>query len=97
MQPNAQRVGFRVCVIGTVPDGVLYLSADGAISEFHTFKAAESFVYVSTILHGDLPTYRFDANWPALAIMSLVEWFVPEQYLTAAVESFRKEYELWPK
>lgn len=93
LPPNRQRVGVSFFGLGfsdvndpdflvTMPDGSLIAINRGL-----------PYLHLTLQSHGDLPTRQFTITDPSDSDNgTVIEYFMPEQYLSAALDSFRREY-----
>lgn len=83
---------------------------NAALQDFNTLDVAiDGFVGVmlscfsprfecNLLTHGPLPMHKFTLTVPQNDVVGMVvEYFLPEEYLTAATESFKQEYQPWLK
>lgn len=94
---NPQRVGLLATIaqgpaVGT--DSLAIIVDSKTI--FSVDANADSHFFATIATHGDLPMKAISilANMGALNV-SVTEFFLPEEYLAAAMEQFKSEYGQW--
>lgn len=75
------------------PIGLLIDGVDGAY-----LTAFSGYFHITMATHGELPTKRFVLNTEIQPARGLhIQYTMPEEYLAAALESFKQEYKPWIK
>lgn len=91
--PNAERVGIMFKV-GTLAGGAVpELSVDGVLlGNFLVGFSPPAFDF-TLATHGDLPTRQFTiTNGVGTATIGVLEMFMPQSYITAGLNEFKREY-----
>ena len=92
---NSNRIGYMISVRVATPSvntSVLGTFSDGTIM---TLGQGEPNQLVTLEKHGRLPTYALVLSLhTALAVGTVTEFFMPAEYLAAALESFRSQYSI---
>jgi hypothetical protein len=98
IKPDQTRVGLLLSA--PVAEIALGGSCDIMVAgvSVGTLQSIFASLYFSMALHGDLLTKQFDLTAVgADEDVGITEWTMPEEYLTAALESFQSEYSQWLK
>jgi len=98
IQSHQQRIAIGFFALATGFSVALTATIDG-IGAFVIFRGEAYETYFTLWTHGDLPTRRFVVSTASASNISLgmIEHFVPEEYLTAGLDEFKREYGLWQK
>jgi len=90
---NAQRVGLTITqgVIGATATLSIVIDGIGSMLFGGSFVSPQLHVTLAT--HGDLPTRQFVGTAGAAGFTGLLlEYIAPQEYITAAIEEFKRSY-----
>lgn len=100
---SSQRVAIRLSISSTITpvfDSIaasnpsLIVSSGGlVVSKLDVFNRTE---LLSFITHGDMPSRAFTISIAASSlVLSVIEWFLPEEVIQEALENLKREYPRW--
>ncbi len=97
---NMQRVGLIISMdqsgAGPGLDAMFAQTTGGLAAQF--WNDGSNPYLISMATHGNIPTFGWSIGTEAgLSRFNAVELIMPEEYLEAALESFKSEYSQWLK
>ena len=92
-QRNPQRVGLTVGVIEAPFANTAFIQLMVDDIDFTILPFNRPIFHCTLQTHGDLPTRKFDVGMGSSVVQGAwIEYFMPEEYIQAALEDFRRQY-----